>query len=232
MTVAIHQPNFFPWLGFFNKIFVSDIFVYLNHVENNPRSSIYTKRVKIIVNNREHWLTCSLKNETGKVFIPINQMRIDNPERLKDKQLKTLELNYKKSPFFSEVFTIIEAFYNHKSDLIAERNIFVVNTICDKLNITTRKILSDSLDIHTSSTQLLVDIIKTLNGNCYVPGGGADGYQQDELFIKNGISLMPQNFKHPVHSQFNSQQFIAGLSITDALMNTGFEGTESLIKNA
>lgn len=230
--IAIHQPNFFPWLGFFNKIYNSDAFVYLNHVENNPRTSIYTKRVKILVNKQEYWLTVSLKSEPQVVFMPINEMRIDNPERLKDKQLKTWELTYKKAPYFNNTFHLIENFYNNPSPFIAERNITCIDEICKILNITTTKVNSDSLYLKSTSNELLIDIIKQLKGTVYRAGGGAQGYQQDELFIKNGIALSPQEFKHPVYKQYNSSNFVAGLSIIDALMNLGFLETELLIKNA
>ncbi len=231
-TIAIHQPNFFPWLGFFNKIHSSDVFVYLDHVENNPRTAIYTKRVKILVNKQEHWLTCGLKNEPGKVFVPINKMQIDNPGRLKDKHLKTLELSYKKSLFFTEAFSVVEEFYDHKSDLISERNIHVINLICEKLNINTKKISSGNLNIHSASNQLLIDIIKNVKGTCYLPGGGAGDYQDDELFAQNDITLKFQNFIHPVYEQTNSDSFVKGLSLIDSLMNIGFKETELIIKNA
>src|SRR4051812_2430296 len=99
--IAIHQPNLFPWLGYFAKIAKSDAFVFLDHVVLNPRTSIYTKRVKIISNKVEFWLTIPLKNKPGQTFQPINEMEIDNPKFVGDKQLKTLELNYKKAPFFN-----------------------------------------------------------------------------------------------------------------------------------
>lgn len=232
MTIAIHQPNFFPWLGFFHKIHTCDKFVLLNHVENNPRTAIYTKRVKILVNKQEHWLTVGLKSEPTIVFMPINQMRIDNPERLKDKQLKTVELTYKKAPYFDSTFPIIEKFYNHPSPFIAERNTACIDEICTKLNITTKKINSDTLQLKSASNQLLIDIVKQLQGTVYKSGGGAQGYQQDALFIENGITISPQQFKHPSYAQFNSTQFIAGLSTIDALMNLGFSETETVIKNA
>ncbi len=232
MTVAIHQPNFFPWLGFFHKIYSCDKFVFLNHVENNPRTAIYTKRVKILVNKQEHWLTVGLKSEPHIVFMPINQMRIDNPERLKDKQLKTLEITYKKAPHYTSTFPIIEKFYNHPSPFIAERNIACIDEICTLLSIKTKKINSDNLNLKSASNQLLIDIIKQLQGTVYRHGGGAEGYQQDDMFIENGIALSPQQFKHPSYAQFNSPHFIAGLSTLDALMNLGFSETETLIKNA
>ena len=228
----MNAENFFPWMGFFHKIYIGDAFVFLDHVENNPRSAIYTKRVKIIVNKQEHWLTCSLKTHENKIFVPINQMRLDNPERLKDKHLKTIELNYKKSPFFNDTMPLVQSFYDHKSYLISERNIDIINSICTRLNITTSKFISKDLNIDSSSNQMLINITKSLNGDCYIPGGGADGYQENEMFANCGINIEYQNFKHPQYNQFNAQTFIPGLSIIDALMNIGSSETEKLIKNA
>ncbi len=60
-------------------------------------------------------------------------------------------------------------------------------------------------------------------------GGGASKYQEDEKFQSNGITLLYQNFTHPVYPQFNTVEFIAGLSILDTLMNCGIDGTKKLL---
>src|SRR5688572_15416409 len=95
-TVAIHQPNLFPWLGYFDKIARSDVFIYLDHVVNNPRSAIYPKRVRIMAGGKEHWLTLPLKNRSGETFMRIDEMVIDKPEETGKKHLRTIEFNYKK----------------------------------------------------------------------------------------------------------------------------------------
>ncbi len=77
----------------------------------------------------------------------------------------------------------------------------------------------------------MIDIIKSVQGNCYIPGGGAEEYQRNELFTANGITIQPQNFKHPVYSQLNCSEFVPGLSIIDTIMNVGLKQTEVLIKN-
>jgi hypothetical protein len=232
MKLSIHQPNFFPWMGFFNKIHKADQFVYLDHVENNPRSAIYTKRVKIMVNKQEHWLTYNLKSNPEKVFVKIDEMTIDKPERQREKHLRTIELSYKKARYFNEVFPLIQSFYDQKTEFIADRNIFFIENICEKLNINTKRTRSSTLGINTSSNQLLIDIIRHFNANCYIPGGGSSDYQEDVLFEKNNIKIEYQNFKHPQYEQNNSGNFIQGLSIIDLLMNKSFKESEELIKNA
>src|SRR5205085_3184943 len=120
--VAIHQPNFFPWLGFFNKMARADSFVLLDHTVNRPNDAIYTKRVTILNNNSEYWLTIPLLKPKGVEFVPINEMRINLGDKFAGKQLKTIELNYKKAPFFNDVFPLVTSFYDHPSELISERN--------------------------------------------------------------------------------------------------------------
>ena len=70
-----------------------------------------------------------------------------------------------------------------------------------------------------------------VGGNVYLCGGGAVGYQKDEVFESSGINLLYQNFLHPAYPQFTSNEFVSGLSVVDALMNLGFEGVQRLLQN-
>jgi hypothetical protein len=227
--VAIHQPNLFPWLGFFSKILKSDTFVFLNHVVNNPRTALYTKRVQIILNGEEHWLTLPLKNVKGETFIPINTMEIDNPVLIASKHLKTIELNYKKAPFFSETFEYILPFYEHKSPLISERNIDFILAICKRLEIQKEFLISSDLNCTNHSTEMLIEILKKTKGTTYLSGDGAEGYQEEALYNANDIYLEFSNYQHPTYPQSNTSNFKKGLSIIDVLMNIGFEETKNLL---
>jgi hypothetical protein len=230
ILVSIHQPNLFPWLGFFNKISRSDFFVYLDHVENNSRDPLWTKRVKVLVNRKEFWLTIPIKNTKEQIFCPINKMMILSPARIAAQHLKTIEFNYKKAPFFNEVFPIILDFYNHKSDSISERNIIFAESICQKLHISTKRMISSTMGCKNKLNDLLIEIIQKAGGTDYLFGGLGDKYQEPEKFASANIRLIPQGFVHPVYPQFNSAEFVKGLSILDPLMNVGFDGVRRLIK--
>ncbi len=229
-VIAIHQPNLFPWLGFFAKIIKSDTFVFLDHVLLNSRSAIYTKRVKVIANGNEFWLTIPLKTKPNQIFQPICEMEIDKPDILKSKHLKTFELNYKKSPFFSETFPLIESFYNNPSKLIAERNSHFTISLLNTMNFNKASVLSSTLACSKTSTEMLVEIMQKLGGKTYLSGDGAEGYQDIEEYQKNNITLQFMNYVHPQYPQFNSDVFCKGLSIIDALMNVGISGTKSLLE--
>ena len=68
-----------------------------------------------------------------------------------------------------------------------------------------------------------------LNCKNYLCGGGASGYQEDDLFKASGINLIYQNFSHPKYSQYNQEKFVNGLSIIDCLMNIGLEETKKTL---
>lgn len=228
--IAIHQPNLFPWLGFFHKIAHSDTFVYLDDSIHNIKSGSWFKRVKLLINKQEYWLTINLKKPKKSSLIALNQVIIEeNSLRIK-KQLKTIEQNYKKAPFFDEVFSLIENYFLDNEPFLVNRNIKFIENACNKLSIFTKRLKSSELNCHSSSNERLIEIIKKLNGNIYLAGGGASGYQVDEKFVNAQIKVASQNFKHPKYIQFNSGAFLQGLSIIDALMNVGFQNVKTMLK--
>jgi hypothetical protein len=231
-VIAIHQPNFFPWLGYFDKINKADAFVYLDHVLMNPRTSSYIKKVSILVNSIEFNFVIPLKNKKEITFQPINEIEIDVKSKEIGKAKKTFELSYKRAPFFIEAYELMSVFFSDSSPLLSERNQKFIKTTCDKLEINKPMFLSSKLNCSYSSNELLIEIVKKLYGTCYMPGGGADEYQQDELFIKASVDLKYQNFDHPLYSQFNSTKFVKGLSILDVIANIGINATKELLQKS
>lgn len=231
MTVAVHQPNLFPWLGFFDKINRSDVFILLDHVVNNPRGSLWTKRVQILANGIPYWLTLPLEHTRGKVFLPINRMKI-SPIFNKEKHLQTMHQNYNKAKYFSSVFQFVEYFYqDDNSTLLAEKNINFILTISQKIGINTRFFISSKLDPVASASEMLIDLVLKTGGTTYLYGGLGENYQQKDKFDAAGISLKAQNFQHPNYPQINTSNFIPGLSILDALFNIGFVGVAELLRD-
>jgi hypothetical protein len=233
LIVTIHQPDFLPWLGFFNKINKADIWVVLNHTLNNPRdSAFWGRRVKILANGQPYWLSLPLEKpyQKGLIGIPICEMRYKISDiRAFKNGLVTINNSYKKAPFFEDVFPIIKNYYESEEPLLENRNMSFIKTIMERMKIKTKIVYSSSLNCVESSTSLLIEIIFKVGGTSYICGGGASNYQNDELFKKNCIELTYNNFMHPTYPQFNSRQFQHGLSIVDCLMNIGFEETRKIL---
>jgi hypothetical protein len=229
IIAAIHQPSFFPWLGFFNKIVRSDVFVVLDNVQFPKTGGYWANRVKFVISGKGEWITMPInRNYSGTKNI--NEIEIDNTRNWNEKALKSIEVNYKKAPYFDEMFPIAKKLLSEPGNNLLEFNLLIINTICGLLGIDTSHFrIASQIETDGAATDLLISIVKQTGCNVYMCGGGATKYQEDEKFSVNGIKLIYQNFKHPVYTQFNTNEFIPGLSVIDALMNCGVEETKKLI---
>ncbi len=231
MKVAIHQPNIFPWLGYFQKIHACDTFVFLDHTVNNRSESNYTRRVECLNNQSEKfYITIPiLKKETN--FIPLNQWEINcNSNGFPKKILDTLYFSYKKHPYFEDVYPLLEKYFDFSnSNSIVEKNIEFISAVCIKLNLNTKFIRSSNLNISNHKTEMLINIISFLDGKTYISGKGGVTYQDPELFKLNNINLKTIAYNDFEYEQINSKKFIHGLSIVDCLMNLGYKKTFKLI---
>jgi hypothetical protein len=214
--IAIHQPNFLPWLGYFYKIYKSDIFVFLDNVQFTKNS--YQNRVKIKSPQGAIWLTEPVLHNFGQLT---NEVKLNNKERWIDKHLKTLEMNYKRAKYFKEIYNLLAEIYLSKEwEYMSELNITFIKSISNYLGIKRKFLLASNLNVSGNSTDLLIGIIKKVDGNIYLSGKGGVKYQDEEKFSQNNIKLVYSDFKHPVYPQLWGE-FIEGLSIIDLLFNCG-----------
>jgi hypothetical protein len=183
-----------------------------------------------MVGGDSRWITVPIVRTYSGTKL-INEITIDSSKKWNEKLLKTIEVNYKKAGFFTEVFPAVAELLNYKDANLSNFNQRIIFSLCSMLGISTSKIvLSSGLKGNGSSTELLISILKEINADSYMYGGGAHEYQEDHKFYENNIKLIKQNFIHPVYSQFNTPDFIPGLSIIDALFNCGIESTRVLLK--
>jgi hypothetical protein len=230
-VVAIHQPNFFPWLGFFDKIANADVFVLMDNVQF-PRTSTGTwvNRVKLLVAGHEHWTTAPVVR-AGTGFQRIADVELDDSTPWRTKLLRTIRSSYARAPHFPTVFPVIEALLARPTRRLAELNVASITAISDRLGLDSGKLVrGTTLDVRGQATDLLVSMAQAVYATTYLCGGGARGYQEDEKFARSGIELVYQQFAHPTYRQAGSSAFLPGLSIIDALMNCGFENTAALLR--
>jgi hypothetical protein len=227
--VAIHQPNFLPWLGFFDKIRRADVFVALDNVQFPKTGGTWTNRVKLLVAGVPAWTTVPIVRAYHGTKT-IAEMEINNHLPWREKLMKTLELNYGRAPHFQQVYPWLADLIGNTTTSLRDYNLNAIHAIMKAIRLETRLVLGSTLGVETSSTRLLIDTVHSVGGNAYLAGGGAAEYQEDDLFADSGVELVYQRFDHPAYPQFNVREFVPGLSIVDALMNCGFEGTSGLIQ--
>jgi WbqC-like protein family len=229
-VVAIHQPNFLPWLGWFDKLARADVFVLLDHVQF-PRTSrgTYVNRVKLLVGGKDAWVTAPIVRAKASLQ-RIDEVRVDDAQPWREKLLRTIEHNYARAPAFDDVFPLVREILEQPTDGLAELNEHGVRRLADALGLDQSKFVrSSSLDASGQATDLLIELTKAVDGTAYLSGGLAGAtYQEDEKFAQAGIELRYQAFDHPQYEQ-QIDSFVPGLSIVDALLNVGPAAARKLL---
>ena len=176
MRIAIHQPEHFPYLGFFQKMEKSDLFVILDDVEFQGRRSFQVRNKFLNSNNVEEWFGVSIQKDS--YYKKINEVLVATDYGWKKKLLRKLKFN------FNEDFE-----YIYDSDSLCEINLRSINYCKEKLNIDVPFIKSSDLNIKGNKTDRLINICKEVNATKYISGTGGLNYMDTELFKDNNLEL-------------------------------------------
>ena len=228
--VAIHQPNFFPWLGYFDKLARADVFVLLDDVQFPKKGGTWINRVRLLIDEEPAWGTVPVDRSYHGVR-EVREMRIDEQTPWRRKLVKTIQTSYGRAPHRDEVMPLLSELIENPTDELAEYNRASIAALSQALGLTTEFVLSSSLGATGRATERLIQLVKAVGGSGYLSGGGAAGYQDDERFSEAGIELVEQRFDPPTYPQLASAP-VPGLSVIDALLNCGFDGTRRLIGSA
>lgn len=218
-VVAIHQPDYIPWIGFYYKVAHCDQFVYLDDAQYS--------------NEADHNVN-SIKTSQGafRIKIPVEQhlgdkicdVRTRDELNWKEKHLKTFEMNYKKSSFFDDIYPRIQDVMNDVYSNIADFNIALNQMILDGFNIKTPIIRSSSMNISSVREARILDICKELGASEYLSGTGAKAYQEESHFTDIGIKLTYLDYKPIEYTQlWPKVGFLPCMSVVDYIFNCGFD---------
>jgi len=223
--IAIHQPNYLPWLGYFYKIAICDIFLILDNVQYEKNG--LTNRVRIKTPNDGAWLSLPIKRKFSQL---INEVELVNSSEEKKRHIKTIELNYKKAKYFNYLFPELEEILNKDWKYLADLNIELIKFLKNKMGIKTKIEIASNYNVSGKSTDLLVNFCKIFNANIYLSGSGGKKYQEEAKFENEDIKLKYTDFIHPVYSQLWGN-FIPGLSVVDLIFNYGPESLNFLLES-
>jgi len=216
--IAIHQPNYIPWLGYFFKIYQSDVFVFLDNVQYSNKGM-----------HDFHYI----KNPQGrfrmKIPVKVNfgdailDVKLNNALKWRENQLQQLESNYKKAPYFKEVFQDVQTVFTQNVETLSTFNIRLIELISAKFGIITAFVKSSDLSIvDNEKNNRIFSICKEFKANVYYSGTGAAVYQNIDEFKTNGIELLYSTFKPFEYPQFWGA-FEPNVSIIDYLMHCGYD---------
>lgn len=227
--IAVMQPTYLPWYGYFGLIDYVDEFIFLNNVQFEKRS--WQSRNFIKSNEKKLMLSIGVSSK-GKFFQNLDQVLILEELKNKKKHLKAIELNYKKTKYFNEYFPLLSNIYDQEYKYLKDLNIAIINLVCGLLNIKTKITHSNNLKLNfDSKIDRLVEICKCLNAKSYISPEGSKNYLNDtKLFETNKIDLRYFNMKNFTYNQ-NGGDFISNLSVIDLIFNEGPKALKIIRKN-
>lgn len=225
MKLAIHQPNYLPWPGYFFKMAQCDIFVILDTVQF-PRGSSVANRNLIKTPNGMQMLTVPIKRK-GLSLQSFNDAIV--LPGWKKKHLKALKLNYAKAAYFKEIYPLLEQVFQDTGYLI-NTNYAFIKLVYDLIKLDTKLVFLSSLPQFSNlrKTELIVALCQHYYADSYLSGLGGASYNQPEVFKKHGLELKYMNYQPTTYPQLWGS-FIPNLSIVDMLFNCGIDHTHNLL---
>ena len=220
MRVAICQPTYLPWLGYFDLIDQVDTFVFLDTVQFDKRSWQQRNRIKTPAGLQ--WLTVPVISR-GKYNQKIQNVEILDTN-FAQTHLRSLKLNYSQARYFASFFPKLEFILGSLEPgmRLAELNIRLLQGLIEFLRIRTRLVLASSLDEPGKRTELLAGICRRLRAKEYVSPIGSAEYLLGELSIMSGadVETLFQNYVHPQYEQ-RFPPFLPYASVVDLIFNEG-----------
>jgi len=198
MVVTIHQPDFLPWLGFFDRWQKSDTYIVLDDVQFLRRG--WHHRDKIKTQNGIKWLTVPVLKKS-RYHQTIKEVEINNEENWRYKHLKTIQASYGKAPNFDLVYSKLSEIYNRNHDLLISFNMDLLRFCSEMFGISTPVVFASAFNVKSSGSQRLVDLVKSVEGKGYLTGSGSRDYLDETLFKEAGINVCWQKFEHPAYKQ-------------------------------
>jgi hypothetical protein len=221
VRVAIHQPNYAPWCGYFAKMRECDIFIFLDDAQMTSQSYVY--RCAVRRDQDMQWLSIPTNSQPRA---PIHEVRFHG-EQWARKHIGTLRAIYGRCPFFKEVFAILEPLYQNPGTTLGKFNMHVNQSIAAYLGLSCRFEVSSSLQPEGLGDDRLISLARRVGADTYISGKGGQNYQSPAKFAAAGIVLEAHEYRPMPYIQHHGA-FVPGLSILDALFHLGREAIHLL----
>lgn len=226
--IAIMQPYFFPYIGYFQLIKAVDTFVIYDDVNYIKRGWI--NRNSILINGKTHLFKMNLKAVSQNKLI--NEILLEENSSWKNNLLKTITMSYKKAPYFDDVYPLLKdiiMYYDQNLSLFLQN---LIVKICHYLKVETSFILSSKINKtnKTKGQDKIIEICRELEAKQYInPIGGVELYNK-KIFLEEEIQL---NFIETQTIKYNQfvNDFIPNLSIIDVMMFNTVENIDEMLNS-
>lgn len=229
MMVAIHQPQYFPWLGYLAKMASVDQFIFMDAVQLEKRSYMLRNRI-VDPDGQIRYLniSCDKRNHYERQYRDIETKDF---AEWTGRQKGVLISAYKRCEHFDEIWNQIMPIFSEDHRLLCDVTIHSVNILRDILGIKTPLILQSELKVggNLKREKLILGLCKAVGADVYYAGRGASmQYLNIEECRSEGVHVIYQDFSHPVYQQIGKHPFVPGLSTLDLLFNHGIEKSKEI----
>lgn len=227
-VIGILQPGYLPWLGFFEQLYRSDVFVLYDDVQYDKGG--WRNRNRIKTANGIQWLTVPVRLDFDDRPL-VNEVLIDNTSNWRKKHATSIRQSYGKTPFFAHYWTIFEEAFDRQWDLLIDLDLYFIEQLAACLGLAGRRMVrSSNLNISGDRIGRLLAICKHFDADVFYEGAAGCNYIDDREFTDQGITVQYQSYQHPAYKQLYGE-FVPYLSVIDLLFNQGEQSRDILISN-
>ncbi|MBI9082627.1 MAG: WbqC family protein [Desulfobacterales bacterium] len=229
MKVAMMQPTFLPWQGFFELIYQTERFIILDDFQFSVQS--YHQRNRLFVNKGQvDWYSVPIQKSLS-FGEQLNHTLINEIIPWRIKMWKRIQQNYSKASCYPLISPFIEKWLFEKQNSLAAQNIAFIKMACELLCLKREFILSSASPSVNHRSTRVAELLRLSGADSYYCASGSFDYMlADGLFPLNNVKVFFQDFQPKAYPQKGSKNsFIPYLSVLDAFMNIGPELTMNLI---
>jgi WbqC-like protein family len=227
--IVISQPMFFPWIGIFEQMRLSDVFVHYDNVLL-PQGRSFVTRVRIKSHQGKGWLTMPVKRK-GLGRQTINSVQVYDSIDWRKSHLRTLQMEYARAPYRDDILAMVEEVYTLKTNCCSELNIVAAEKIANYFELPCQFIRSSDYHFQGGKSEKLIDLVRSLGGGIYITGHGALNYMDYELFEANHIQVKFMDYQYFPYPQLHGA-FDPYVSILDLIANQGKAGKRFIASEA
>jgi hypothetical protein len=216
MLVTIHQPQFMPWLGYFDKMDRADLFILLDTVQFKKNEWQNRNRVKTV--QGPQWLTVPVRY---RFPARIDEVGVNDDVSWRHKHVQTLKTNYSRAAFWEEHAASLTALYDVEEPHLRQVNAASIDWLAERLGVRTERRWASDFKVATQDpTQRLIDLCREAGATTYLSGADGRNYLEVDRFTSVGIEVIFQEYA-PVEYPQLFGEFVSHLSALDLLLNAG-----------
>jgi hypothetical protein len=228
MNIAIMQPTYLPWIGYFELMVQSRAFVFFDDVQFAKKSWQHRNRIK--GSSGEIMLSVPVLT-SGHRFQQIKDAELDSRQPWATKHLRSIEINYAKAPFAEQYLPALRQIYLQPWKKLSELNVALIDFLRQSFGIETRLCLASSFPCRAERNEHIIDLCRAVGGDVLYDASGAAEVIDAGMMEKAGIRVVFQQYQHPVYRQQHGP-FLSHLSAIDLLLNEGPRSLEIMRSGA